>query len=772
MRNPWMARIILIVAVMLWGVYTITPTLLQEDVETRLAKQASQASSNSSAIKEEDVRVPQASHLPDFMRSYVVSHTRDCRSACKEYAANSTTVSAEASYAWVAPYFDQPTENPKTKKKSDAKGLVALKRCAQQEISYDNQEGCAITALKACVDVCKVDSAQGHSEGECADACLQINNENPMAPDWAAPYYASTVNTTYNQCITEQSQPFMTAENCVNQQISACVSECQLQKEEDLSALSAFMINIYPTSKLSLGLDLQGGIDMDLEVDINEAIISKVQREVPAIREYLEGKGLVLQQVRRQIGNPVILITPSTETSLDDVRAAMSKSFASYEYTETLDGDDGQEFAFALVDSVAEQIANSAMQQALETLRNRIDETGVKEPSIVAKGNTKINVQLPGVKDVQQAMAVIGTAAVLEFMLVDEDTMANARDLERALLDAQKVLDPKVYANDALLSNHLLKQKAIPSNTKMMWEYRSLLDGQKQRGQYYVVKDNVILTGDDINDASVAMDQFNQPYTAMEFKPTGANIFSQVTEENKGKRFAIVLDKEVKSAPYIREKISGGRASIEMGSNDYRQAQQEAATLSLVLRTGALPAPVNIGKVRMVGASLGQDAVEDGSNATMVGFGFVLVFMVAYYGASGMVSVVSLLCNVILVFAMLCTVGATLTLPGITGIALTIGMAVDCNIIIYERIREELALGKNARAAVKTGFDKALISVLDANITTFIAGVVLYTYGTGPIKGFAVTLMIGILSTLFTGVFVSRTLMDFITRKANAILNL
>jgi preprotein translocase subunit SecD len=209
-----------------------------------------------------------------------------------------------------------------------------------------------------------------------------------------------------------------------------------------------------------------------------------------------------------------------------------------------------------------------------------------------------------------------------------------------------------------------------------------------------------------------------------------------------------------------------------MGSNDYQQALQEASTLSLVLRTGALPAPVNIGKVRMVGASLGKDAVQAGQQATMVGFGLVLLFMVVYYGKSGVISVIALLANVVLVFAFLCTAGATLTLPGITGIALTIGMAVDCNIIIYERIREELRLGKNARAAVKTGFDKALLAVLDANITTFIAGIVLYTYGTGPIKGFAVTLMIGIISTLFTGVFLSRTLMDFVTRKANATINL
>jgi preprotein translocase subunit SecD len=191
-----------------------------------------------------------------------------------------------------------------------------------------------------------------------------------------------------------------------------------------------------------------------------------------------------------------------------------------------------------------------------------------------------------------------------------------------------------------------------------------------------------------------------------------------------------------------------------------------------VLRTGALPAPVTIGEIRQVGASLGEDVIRQGQRATMVGFGLVLTFMVIYYRTAGMVSVVALVSNVLLVFALLAGAGATLTLPGIAGIALTIGMAVDCNIIIYERIREELRLGKNARSAVGAGFDKALLAVLDANITTFIAGVVLYTYGTGPIKGFAVTLMIGIVTTLFTGIFLSRTLMDFLTRNSSTRLSI
>jgi preprotein translocase subunit SecD len=747
MRNPWMARILIILIVLCWGGYTITPTLLQESVEDRLTAQADAANNG---VEEDEDRIPEAAHLPIDIKKYVLQNTRDCRTSCKKFANN------ESGHEWVGTYFN-------------VKGKSALERCAQRQVPGNEKDACGITGLKSCVVAC---TGSSRSEEECASACLSINNESMDAPEWGAEFYASSVNTAYNQCIGEKAQQYITEENCKNQQISACVSDCQDNDEEVLNPMSALMINIYPKSKLSLGLDLQGGIDMDLEVEIEEAVISSVQRDINSVRDSLEGAGHKIDEVRRDIGEPTLLIALKEGTTLNDIKGIMSNRFTRYKYTSQKEEYGKVYYAFQFSDEAAKDVSEKAIQQALETLRSRIDETGVKEPSIVLKGGSRINVQLPGIKDVEQAMSAIGTAAVLEFMLVDEETMKNPRDLERALLDAEKVLDSKVYLDDVLLSNHLLRQEIIPLGRKLMWEYINLAEGGKERSQYYVVTDNVILTGDDINDAQVAIDQFNQPYTSMEFKPLGASIFSQVTEENVSRRFAIVLDKEVKSAPYIREKIAGGRASIDMGSNDYQQALQEASVLSLVLRTGALPAPVTIGKVRMVGASLGKDAVDSGKKATFIGFGLVLFFMLIYYGKAGVVSVIALLANVVLVFAFLCTAGATLTLPGITGIALTIGMAVDCNIIIYERISEELKLGKNAKSAVKTGFDKALLAVLDANITTFIAGVVLYTYGTGPIKGFAVTLMIGIITTLFTGVFVSRTLMDFVTRKPNATLNL
>jgi preprotein translocase subunit SecD len=525
-------------------------------------------------------------------------------------------------------------------------------------------------------------------------------------------------------------------------------------------------------SIINKGLDLQGGIDLTLQVDVDAAVQSTVQREIAPLIEAAANDGVALEEVRRARGLPVLLLRGKAGTGLDVIRGFMSNKYARYEYSDTRDLDGVEYHAFAITDDEADAIAKRSVEQALETLRSRIDETGVKEPSIVLKGGNRINVQLPGVDDIEGAIAAIGTTAVLEFMMVDEETMKEAATLERALLEAEQKLPPDDLNDDEVLSDWLVRNGKLPANTRLMWEYLEVAGKPPTRERPVVVKDNVILTGDDVNNATTSMNQFNEPYVALEFKPHGGKVFADVTGENVGRRFAIVLDRKVRSAPVIREKIGGGRASIEMGSGDYQQSMRDASTLSLVLRTGALPAPVTVGEVRQVGATLGADAIRQGELATTVGFGFVLAFMLVYYRKSGVVAVAALVLNVLMVLGMLAAVGATLTLPGITGIALTVGMAVDCNIIIFERIREELRLGKNARSATEAGFDKALWAVLDGNITTFIAGVVLYTYGTGPIKGFSVTLMIGILTTLFTGVFVTRTLMDLLTRKANVRLSI
>jgi preprotein translocase subunit SecD len=524
-------------------------------------------------------------------------------------------------------------------------------------------------------------------------------------------------------------------------------------------------------ARINLGIDLRGGIDLTLDVDINEAVISSVQRDIKPVKDAASEAGLNVSSLRRERGEPVLLFGLGEGTGMNAVTLFMSEKYPAYAYDGTRDIDEATVHAWRVTEEHVAYVEERSVKQALETLRNRIDETGVKEPSIVLKGGSRINVQLPGMDNPQQAIDVIGTTAVLEFFMVDEDSMKSRATLERALLVARDEMTPEDFVNDDVLSEWMLVNGHLPDGDRLMWEYWDDPElGKKVRTEndYVVVRDEIVLTGDDINDAYVAFDsQTNQPRVSLQFKPRGARVFDQITAENVGRRFAIVLDKQVRSAPYIRERISGGTASIEMGTMDIQTAQIDASSLALVLRTGALPAPVTIGDVRTVGASLGDDAIAAGERATFVGFGLVLTFMVVYYRKAGMVSVVALCCNIFLVMALLATAGATLTLPGIAGIALTVGMAVDANIIIYERIREERRLGKNDRAAADAGFGKALWAVLDANITTFIAGVVLYTYGTGPIKGFAVTLMIGIITTLFTGIFVSRTLMDFLTRKAN-----
>ncbi len=527
---------------------------------------------------------------------------------------------------------------------------------------------------------------------------------------------------------------------------------------------------LLPEGRINLGLDLQGGIDMTLQVEVDEAVVSAVHRDVGPLKTLADEDGLKLKDARRKRGEPILLLQGGEGVTDIDVRQFMGKRFDTYEFLENRTVDGGNYLAFGVLPDQAKYVGDRAVEQALETLRSRIDETGVKEPSIVLKGGNRINVQLPGIENIEEAVAAIGTTAVLEFMLVDEE--ADEVALDRGLLDAEAKLTADQFADDGYLSDWLARQGRIDSKSKVMFEYEEQGEQGQVRTRAVVVRDRIILTGDDVNDASVAMNQYNEPYVALEFKPRGGKVFCDITSENVGRRFAIVLDDKARSAPVIREAICGGRASIEMGVQDYQQGLKEASVLALVLRTGALPAPVSIGDVRTVGASLGADAIAAGKVATTVGGILVLFFMMVFYKKAGIVSCVALVTNILLVMSLLAAAGATLTLPGIAGIALTVGMAVDCNIIVYERIREELRLGKNTRAAVDAGFSNALTAVLDANITTFIAGVVLYTYGTGPIKGFSVTLMIGIITTLFTGIFVSRTMMNFVTRKAQSRLSI
>ncbi len=491
--------------------------------------------------------------------------------------------------------------------------------------------------------------------------------------------------------------------------------------------LPSWWLKILPKERIRLGLDLQGGMHLILEVQTDKAVESFVDRQAEEFKEALKKEGLAFFGVERTGLKGLTLKMPSG-ASLAKLEELVKKYFYFFELRDTKISEGETVVLLELSDQELKQIKQMAAKQALETIRNRIDQFGVSEPDIRPQGEDRILVQLPGVKDPQRAMAIIGKTALLEFKLVDESV--TAEDISKEKIPPGSKIYPM--------------KKFDPTTNKV------------QQGTI-VLKDKTLLTGEHIADARVRIDQqYNQPYVSLEFDPQGARIFERITGENVKKRLAIVLDGVVYSAPVIQEKITGGKASIT-GSF----TMDEAKDLAIVLRAGALPAPVKVLEERTVGPSLGMDSIRRGLLAAIVGGVGVLVFMIFYYRFAGLVADLVLVMNIFLILACLSAFQATLTLPGIAGIILTIGMAVDANVLIYERIREELRLGKTPRAAIEAGYSRATVTIIDSNVTTLIAAVVLFQFGTGPIKGFAVTLSIGILSSMFTAIIVSRLIFDY-----------
>jgi preprotein translocase subunit SecD len=368
---------------------------------------------------------------------------------------------------------------------------------------------------------------------------------------------------------------------------------------------------------------------------------------------------------------------------------------------------------------VQPQDASDAVERALEIIRNRVDEFGVAEPSIQRQGKRRIIVQLPGIKEPERAINLIGKTAMLEFKLVDEDG-----DLEKAL------------------------EGEVPDGSEILYD---------REGNPYLLKKEVLLTGASLRDARVSFGEFGEPEVAFELNQEGAKKFEQITSQHIGERLAIILDGRVQSAPTIQTRIS------DRGRITGRFSLEEAKDLAIVLRAGALPAPIKIVENRIVGPSLGEDSIRKGVIAAIIGAALVIGFMIAYYKISGVIADLAFLFNFIIIMGALAFLDATLTLPGIAGIILTIGMSVDANVIVFERIKEELRIGKTIRRAIEGGYKNAFRTILDANLTTLITAAVLFYFGTGPIKGFAVTLSIGILASLFTSLFVSRIMFELLT---------
>ena len=518
--------------------------------------------------------------------------------------------------------------------------------------------------------------------------------------------------------------------------------------------------HLFPGVKINLGLDLQGGIDLELGVDIRKAVEAAADRYAKTIVDKLADESLVAK-AHRLDGSATILVNVKPDKHTE-ARDQIVEHFGIFTFLGLQEHGGEQWLAYEFEPKFAQRLKSTALQQAVETIRDRVDKFGVTEPSILTKGEDGITVQLPGLDDPQRAIDLVGKTAQLEFrMLYKEGEWSDQR--VAALVD-QTVEEAGLgeYYTDEQL-NQALKGK-IPEEAEILHKkVFNDLTMRHERKAPYLVNKTVELTGEFIDYAHVATDRFNVPYVSMELNATGARIFSKLSGDNVGKRMAIVLDGNVASAPVFKEKIGGGRASITLGDSDSTKAYQEADDLVVVLRAGALPAPIEILHNRTVGQTLGKDSIAAGSSAAAIAGLLVLLFMWLYYRGAGIIANIAVALNMLFLLALLAAFGATLTLPGIAGIILTIGMAVDASLIIFERIREELTDGKSVRASISAGYDKATWTVLDANITTFLTGAVLYSYGTGPVKGFAVTLMVGIFTSVMTALVVTRLIFDYLT---------
>ena len=513
-------------------------------------------------------------------------------------------------------------------------------------------------------------------------------------------------------------------------------------------ALPESVQTIFGHRGLTLGLDLQGGIHLVLEVEEERAVEIAVDRSRKAVEDLLKDKGILVDGVKRE-GTRKIVINLQNEGDVEPVNNLMNEQYASFEGQTT----SGKALVYELRETEVDRVKNSAINQALETIRNRIDQFGVAEPLIQRLGLNQIAIQLPGVKDPQRAKDLIQETALLEFKLLEEAPMA--ADLP---VQVEKGSEDKVRADF---------HSRIPEGAEILFEtVVSEPDGRSYSTPYLVKKD-AVLTGDVLQDARLEIDEMGGPAVGVTFDSKGAREFDLITAANVGKRMAIVLDGKVYSAPRINERISGGRAII-----NGTFTTDEANDLAVVLRAGALPAPLKTLQDLTVGPSLGKDSIEKGVRTTLIAGSLVLLFMVMYYRLSGVIANLALFLNLICLLGALSGLNATLTLPGIAGIILTIGMGVDSNVLIFERIREELRQGRPVRLAVDAGYDKAFLTIVDSHVTTLITGLALFLFGTGPIKGFAVTLCLGIAINLFTALVGTKVIFDFLNRKKMETLSI
>ncbi len=489
-----------------------------------------------------------------------------------------------------------------------------------------------------------------------------------------------------------------------------------------------------PSSLVNLGLDLRGGAHLLAEVQVSDVYEQRMAALWPNVRDILRAERDKVGTIRLQKGKldelRIKLSNPTEIGTGINLLKALAKPVSSVGNIGKLDLDivsEGDEIIVRLSDAERRATDDRTMQQALEIIRRRIDEVGTREPTIQRQGSDRILIQVPGIGSASELKQLIGTTAQLTF---------------------QPVIAARVNAESLAGSG------------------QELLPALDDPSEFYLLDAGAVVTGEELVDAQPSFDQNGRPAVNFRFNPSGARKFGDYTAENIGNPFAIVLDNEVISAPTIQSHIPGG-SGIITGSFTI----EESTELAILLRAGALPAGLTFLEERTIGPELGADSIQAGKVACIVAFGAVLVFMAASYGLFGFFANIALLINVGLIFGLLSGIGATLTLPGIAGIVLTIGMAVDANVLIFERIREELVSAKGPARAIELGYEKAMSAILDANITTFIAAVILFVMGSGPVRGFSITLGLGIITSVFTAIFVTRLLivMWFERRRPKAI---
>jgi SecD/SecF fusion protein len=506
---------------------------------------------------------------------------------------------------------------------------------------------------------------------------------------------------------------------------------------------------------LNLGLDLQGGMHLVLKVDLEKAIENTLDLAASDLKEGLAEKKITA--VRTNSGDPhkVILTLPNTGV-LDTVKELVTDDFPNLQINIQAEEGSFPRIFLSLTGEEVDFIRKNAVTQSLEIIRNRIDQFGVAEPVIIRQGTDEIVIQLPGVKNPERALSLIGQTAQLEFKLLDEES-----GIDPWQLISQAQSSGKWQMGESRKKLNLALQNQLPEGTEIYFERNIDPQTGAESKVPLLIKSQVMMTGEMVKNAQVRVGgTFNEPYVGLDLTGRGGRIFAQVTEKNVGKRFAIILDEVVRSAPVIREKILGGSAQIS-GNFTY----EEATDLAIVLRVGALPAPVEIIQNLTVGASLGKDSIDKGLMSGLLGTVLVLTFMMIYYRLSGVIANLGLIINIFLLFAGLAALGATLTLPGIAGIILSVGMAVDANVLIFERMREEFAIGKSVKSGVEGGYDKAFWTIVDSQVTTLITALALFLFGTGPIKGFAVTLSLGIIFNLISTLFATRLVYDVLHTK-------